>query len=137
VPRFVWNSEVVCTELEDGAVLLNMETRLYYSLNQTGLEIFRLLTAGAAEADLKRAVESRFDVDEAVASAAVSDFLAQLAGEGLIVAEAGEPGAAASVTEAAPGVSRRPFVPPELVKHDEPLHEVSTSPFDPQLPLAE
>jgi hypothetical protein len=142
VGRFVWNPEVVCTELEEGAVLLNMETRLYYSLNQSGLEIFRLLAASADESELVRHVADRFDVDEQGALAAVTGFLAQLGGERLVLADeggtAGSPFAgatAAAETETEAG--RRPFTQPELIKHDEPLHEVSTSPFDPQLPLAE
>ncbi len=32
---------------------------------------------------------------------------------------------------------KKPFVEPEVIKHDEPLHEVVINPFDPQLPLAE
>ncbi|MBI4526602.1 MAG: hypothetical protein HY695_22610 [Deltaproteobacteria bacterium] len=32
---------------------------------------------------------------------------------------------------------KKPFVEPELIKHDEPLHDVVINPFDPQLPLAE
>jgi hypothetical protein len=138
--RLAWNPEVVCTELEDGAVLLNMETRLYYSLNQSGLEIFRLLAKGADEPELVRAVTGRFDVDEPGAQAAVSSFLTQLGGERLIVeGEAGAEGVAPAGTDAGAETApaRRPFATPELIRHDEPLHEVSTSPFDPQLPLAE
>jgi hypothetical protein len=32
---------------------------------------------------------------------------------------------------------KKPFIAPELIKHDEPLHEVVMNPFDPQVPLAE
>jgi hypothetical protein len=141
VSRFVWNPEVVCTELEDGAVLLNMETRLYYSLNQSGLEIFRLLAASADESELARHVAGRFEVDEQGALAAVTAFLAQLGGERLIQTDeggsAGSQSAGAATAAAESEAGRMPFAQPELIKHDEPLHEVSTSPFDPQLPLAE
>ncbi len=34
-------------------------------------------------------------------------------------------------------VKKKRFVEPELIKHDEPLHDVVVNPFDPQLPLAE
>jgi coenzyme PQQ synthesis protein D (PqqD) len=138
VARFEWNPEVVCTELEEGAVLLNMETRLYYSLNPTGLELFRILARGADETELARGVESRFDVSGEQASAAASEFLARLAAEGLVTAGTAATGSGGlTSSESGPSSARRPFTPPELVRHDEPLHDVSTSPFDPQLPLAE
>ncbi|MEK6276721.1 MAG: PqqD family protein [Actinomycetota bacterium] len=132
--------EVVSTELEDGAVLLNMETRLYYSLNQEGLEIWSLLESATGPDELARLLTHAFDVDEERARTSVSAFLRELEQERLVVAsdqartEARSGGEAPSGHSGATG---RPFLEPELVKHDEPLHEVSASPFDPQLPLAE
>jgi hypothetical protein len=40
-------------------------------------------------------------------------------------------------SQAGTGQARKPFVEPELIKHEEPLHEIVMNPFDPQLPLAE
>ncbi|MGH9196724.1 MAG: hypothetical protein ACRD1T_13395 [Acidimicrobiia bacterium] len=37
----------------------------------------------------------------------------------------------------ASSAKKKQFIEPELLKHDEPLHEVVMNPFDPQLPLAE
>jgi hypothetical protein len=136
--RWAPNPEVVCTELEDGAVVLNLETRLYYSLNRTGLDIFRLIGSSADEADVTRAVAERFALDDGGARSAVSSFLADLARERIVVPD---DGSGRDSEALAPQLERRdddrPFAPPELIRHDEPLHEVSTSPFDPQLPLAE
>jgi coenzyme PQQ synthesis protein D (PqqD) len=141
VGRVARNPEVVCTVLEDGAVLLNMETRRYYSLNQSGLEVWQALGAGADESALAGALQARFDVDADRALEAVSSFVGELERERLVTPEAEdgqsstEPGAVAAASAA--GQGRRPFVRPELFAHEEPLHELSTSPFDPQLPLAE
>src|SRR5690349_18552070 len=44
--RLTTNPEVVCAVLEDGAVLLNLESRTYYSLNGVGLEVWQLLDRG-------------------------------------------------------------------------------------------
>jgi hypothetical protein len=42
-----------------------------------------------------------------------------------------------SVEAEVSSLEKRPFIEPELIKHDEPLHDVVLNPFDPQLPLAE
>jgi len=57
--RLARNPDVECTELADGAVLLNMETRLYYSLNQTGLELWNATDgANGPEQVAKRLTEA-------------------------------------------------------------------------------
>ena len=131
------NPEVVVTELEEGAVLLNMESRLYYSLNNSALEIWRLLEAPAEPADVARRLAAQVDIDEAQAIETVSAFLKDLQGERLVVTADGSQ--SDGMTHGSPVASgeRRSFTSPELIRHDEPLHEVKLSPFDPQLPLAE
>ena len=124
------NPQVVCTELEEGAVLLNMETRLYYSLNDTALDLWKLVGETGGGEELARVAAERFEGDESAVRATAFDFVAELEREGLVV-----PGQPAGSSR--PVGERRPFTAPELVKHDEPLHEVATSPHDPQLPLAE
>ncbi|MDP8955764.1 MAG: PqqD family protein [Actinomycetota bacterium] len=133
----IQNPEVVVTELEDGAVLLNMESRLYYSLNNSGLDIWHLLESPAEPADVARRLVAQVEMDEGQATEAVSAFLEDLQNERLVVRADGSQ--SGRTTEASPMASgeRRPFTMPELIRHDEPLHEVQTSPFDPQLPLAE
>jgi len=137
VARLAKNPEVVCTELEDGAVLLNMETRFYYSLNDSGLEIWRLLETPGEGDELGRRLTARLEVDDATAAEAASSFLVELERERLVVAADGVQAGAPVSSEAEAGGERRRFSAPELIRHDEPLHEVTTSPFDSQLPLAE
>ncbi len=135
--RLARNPEVVATELEDGAVLLNMESRLYYSLNDTGLELWRSLESAERQEDLTKLLLQRYDVDEEPAQRSISRFVEELQQEGLVRPAPDEAAPAAPMgATSAPDV-KRPFTEPALVKHDEPLHDVATSPFDPQLPLAE
>jgi hypothetical protein len=130
------NPEVECTELADGAVLLNMETRLYYSLNQVGLELWNA-TAGASGPDeVAKRLTAAFEIDEPAAMSAVTRFLPELERERLVVESAEQVDAPAPVAESSDG-PRRAFEQPALIKHDEPLHDVANAPFDPQLPLAE
>lgn len=132
---FKHNDEVVFTELEDGAVLLNMETRTYYSLNESGAAVWSLIPAHSGPETLTEALQAEFDVDGERAAAAVGEFVAQLRSERLLVEHAEALPLAAERTAAT--AQRRKWGEPQLIKHDEPLHEVPLTPFDPQLPLAE
>jgi hypothetical protein len=132
------NREVVATELEEGAVLLNIETGFYYSLNEPGAEIWRGLDAAADPNVLAERLRRRFEVEHARAQTAATAFVAELEREGLVVPGDGvEEPMPSPWGMRGPAGERQPFAEPELLKHDEPLHEVSMSPFDPQLPLAE
>jgi hypothetical protein len=132
------NREVVTTELEEGAVLLNIETGFYYSLNEPGAEIWRGVDAAADPDALAERLRERFALGDVSARTAVTEFLAELEREGLVAPGEGdeEPVPSPSAVRD-PAGERQSFAKPELVKHDEPLHEVSMSPFDSQLPLAE
>ena len=41
--RVIRNPAVVCTDLDDGAVLLDLDTTAYYSLNRTAVGIWKLI----------------------------------------------------------------------------------------------
>lgn len=134
------HDEVVYTDLEEGAVLLHLETRFYYSLNEVGQSIWRLLDSAESLEDMLRRLEEEYEVDRQLAEESVSKFLQELEREQLTLPrrEAGsERPHQGSASAPAPSKQKRPFVEPELIKHDEPLHEVVMNPFDPQLPLAE
>lgn len=132
----VQNPAVVCTELEDGAVLLNMDSRLYYSLNNSALDIWRVLGAPTEPNDIVRRLTAHLDADDGTADT-VAAFVKDLEQERLVVtADAQEDGSGTAATPVA-GAEPGSFVAPELIRHDEPLHEVQISPFDAQLPLAE
>jgi Coenzyme PQQ synthesis protein D (PqqD) len=129
------NPEVECTELADGAVLLNMDTRLYYSLNGSGLELWNASEGAEGPDQVAKRLTEALEVDEQTASGVVSRFLPELERERLVLTSDQQPEVPASAppTPDAP----RPFEEPQLIKHDEPLHDVANTPFDPQLPLAE
>jgi Coenzyme PQQ synthesis protein D (PqqD) len=135
--------EVVYTELEDGAVLLHLETKFYYSLNETGRTIWDMLEHVGTAAAVTRRLLSLYQVTEDRARASVSRFLSELDREQLIVTSPSDGSATPmaegddGATSARPARTTRQFSEPELIKHDEPLHEVVMNPFDPQLPLAE
>jgi coenzyme PQQ synthesis protein D (PqqD) len=145
--RLSRHPDVVHTELEDGAVLLHLGTRFYYSLNEAGRVIWSLLESSDDPAEIASQLQDRYQLTQDRASAAVSRLLSQLEREQLIVPSpdggTGDRGRvsglpAAERTDVARATAKAAaFGEPELIKHDEPLHEVVMNPFDPQLPLAE
>lgn len=82
------SDEAVLTELKDGTgVLLHLGSRHYYTLNRSGVLLWKLLTEGAASdaAGLARAIAARFpDADAAAVRADVDALLEELAAERLV-----------------------------------------------------
>ncbi|MEK6321403.1 MAG: PqqD family protein [Acidobacteriota bacterium] len=75
------STHTVFTPLDDGTgVLLNLETRFYYSLNRTGVALWRELeqTNPSTIDDLVRATCEQFGVDEDVARREIAAFVGQL-----------------------------------------------------------
>ena len=79
------DSEVVCTELKDDeGVLLHLGTQAYYSLNKTGLFIWRLMAKGLTLGEIAGEVEGRFEVSSADARRSVGDLADELAAAKLV-----------------------------------------------------
>jgi hypothetical protein len=85
--RFVVSPDATCASVEDGAVVLNMRTKRYYSLNETGAAIWRLLEEGAAFEAITRRLVELFAVERKVAEDAVTRLLQDLTAESLIRVE--------------------------------------------------
>ncbi len=79
------DGEVVCTELKNGeGVLLHLGTQTYYSLNKTGLFIWRLMSKGLTLGEIAGEVEGRFEVSSADAKRSVHDLTDELAAAKLV-----------------------------------------------------
>ena len=65
--RFSIPGDVACANVEDGAVVLHMGTKRYYSLNETGAAIWRLLEESVAIEEIPARLSASYDVtvDEA------------------------------------------------------------------------
>jgi hypothetical protein len=144
IARQIQHPDVVYTALEDDAVLLNLETASYYSLNEVGTTVWQLLESTENHHDLIERLTAEYDVERERAESSVSDFLQQLEREQLVVRDPedearpkAERRNEGSGVDDSGSAERKPFAEPLVLKHDEPLHEVVMNPFDPQLPLAE
>ena len=85
--KYSASEEVVFTDLDDGsAVLLHLETKYYFSLNETGCFLWKLLEreAGVTKEEMAEELCEGFDVEADRALADVSEFLGELSEQGLI-----------------------------------------------------
>ena len=77
------SAHVLCRQVNDGAVLIHLETNQIYDLNRTGYRIWQLLQAGSDYPTIRASIEREFAVDPEVAAKEVSALLDHLAAEHL------------------------------------------------------
>jgi hypothetical protein len=126
--RWMLRPDVVSTVLNDGAVILDLRSKFFFSANPTAWAIAQMFETGATRDDVHGACRKW-----GAASAdtpAIDALINQMISEGL-VESVNTPAAAAS------GVTVAAWVSPTLSKHREPLQRIMVSAFDPGLPLAE
>jgi hypothetical protein len=78
-------AEALVATLADGAVLLNLQTKRYFSLNETGTRIWEMVQQTADEETIVAALFSEYDVEEPMARTEVRRILDELIEAQLIV----------------------------------------------------
>jgi hypothetical protein len=119
--------EVVGTVVEDGAVLLNLDTNDFYEVNHSGWAIVQLFEAGTSRDLVAERCRQWGAAPDDLAT--VTKFLDVLIGDRLVVPSEW-PAASVEVTLAS-------WSAPTIDKAPEALQRIVRSPFDPTLPLAE
>lgn len=77
---------VLFTQLGDEeGVLLHLDTQYYYSLNETGLLIWRGVTKGMSLGQVAKALQADYEIDADGAWQQVSDFVTLLKEKKLLV----------------------------------------------------
>jgi hypothetical protein len=76
--------EVLAAHLGDDAVLLDLNAKRYYRLNESAASAFKALEAGEGLDGAIARLLAEFDVDEAEATRAVDTLLTDLAARGLV-----------------------------------------------------
>lgn len=128
---------VVCTVLDEGGVLLHLDTKFYYSLNRTGMAVWTALESGVAD-PAALAAAAGHGASAPGRAADVRAFLAELEKESLVepgIVVPGNGGAFAGTEPGTPAAAGAEA--PRLVRHDIPLNQILSNPFDPSVPLAE
>ena len=119
---------VVATVIDNGAVLLDLTSKYFYSVNSTGWFIVESLESGATRRDiLERCTSCGMSTDLA---ASVDAFIDTLKDYGLLDAASGP-------TETCDAPYSGEWETPTIERHREPLQRIMASAFDPSLPLAE
>ncbi len=75
---------LLMTELDGEAVLLDIESSYYFSLNETGTRVWRGLEADKSLEEIVDGIVAEWDVTPDEARETVESFLAALEKEGLI-----------------------------------------------------
>ena len=77
-------SDTLFATLSDGAVVLDIHTKKYFSLNDTGARVWALIRQGLAVEDIISALLDEYDVSRTAACQAVTSLVKSLAAEKLI-----------------------------------------------------
>lgn len=77
--------EALVATLSDGAVLLNLQTKRYFSLNETGTRIWEMVQQTAEEEVIVATLLREYEVEETMARAEVRRILDELIEAQLIV----------------------------------------------------
>jgi len=142
--RYRVNSPQVISEVIDGeAIIINLVTGSYYSLDRVGSEVWSLVEASLPVDRIMAELYRRYDGEADEIPEAVNELLERLSGEELIVSCSEEESAAPPATEMAP-TPQGPFRAPQLEKFNDmrelilldPVHEVDSRGW-PHLPEAQ
>jgi hypothetical protein len=107
------NAETVVAEVIDGeAVLIDLSTGIYYSMDAAGGSVWSLIEAGSSIELIAAAICARYEVSPEQAQGDVSRLVEHLVQQNLVVVADGE--AAGPGTPEAPSAGRLPYVAPEL-----------------------
>lgn len=83
--RYVVSPDAAYAAVEDGAVVLHLGTKRYYSLNGTGAAIWQMLEDGIAGADIVTRLVQTYAVGADEARDSLAALLTELAAERLVV----------------------------------------------------
>src|SRR5580692_130403 len=125
--RWRLRPEVVSTVLNDGAVILDLRSKFFYSANSTALAIIQMFELGATREDVREASKKWGANGDA---ASVNQVIEQIIAEDLVEG-------VSAPANGVPDISVTTWVLPVLSKHKEPLQRIMVSAFDPGMPLAE
>ncbi len=75
---------VVCTRLPEGAVLLNAESKYFYTLNESAYALWQAINGKRQFGAIIRLISARYHMDEALVMKQARKQAAQFLKEGLV-----------------------------------------------------
>jgi hypothetical protein len=82
--RYRPTPDALFATLCDGAVVLDIQTKQYFSLNETGARVWALIREGREVEDIISTLLTEYDVTHEAADEAVASLVKSLVGEKLI-----------------------------------------------------
>jgi len=104
---------VTSTVIDGEAVVVNLTTGVYYSMDGTGGAVWQMIEEGRSLEEMARALAARYETTPEQALSDLSALLPRLMEETLVVATDGPPTSAAPAPQAAPE-ARAPYAAPNL-----------------------
>lgn len=132
--RYRLNHPQVINEMIDGeAIMINLASGSYYSLDTVGGEVWALLEKSLSVDDIVRQLSYRYEASDEVIRSAVESLLEQLLREQLVTPDESS-GTEASLPSQHRSAQRLPFKAPRLEKFTDmqdlilldPVHEVDS-----------
>jgi hypothetical protein len=122
----------VASKVVDGeAILINLSTGMYYSMENVSGLVWSMIVAGSSVARIAAVISDRYSIPLAQAENDVRALVEELLAEGLIVV--GEAEVGSSSAPALDEVGGR-YEPPRLVKYDDMAEMFALDPPLPELP---
>jgi len=130
------NTPGVIGESIDGeVVVINLDSGIYYSIEKVGADLWEMLENGCNLEEMIETVAGSYTGEPSHISGAISDFVAELHAEQLIVPQADINRTPAQTPPAGSGTSHGEFEPPLLNKYEDmqdlllldPIHEVDNA----------
>lgn len=72
------------TELDDGLVIMDVDSGTFHTLKSTGLAIWKLIDGTRTESEIVAALTARYAVDPATCAGEVAEFIGQVVGAGFV-----------------------------------------------------
>jgi hypothetical protein len=79
------NPSVVCTELDDCAVLLSLDNKYLYTLNETGLRIWQIMEEFYSPVEISKKLANEYVVTAERAETSVFKLIEELEKENLVI----------------------------------------------------
>ena len=83
--RYRADPDALAATLADGAVLLNLRTNRYHSLNETGARVWQLLVEGKSRDEIVSGITTEYTVAEDVATKEITAVIEALTAAQLII----------------------------------------------------
>lgn len=90
MPHLAINPSVIYRELAGEVVLLNLQSGVYYGLDEVGSRVWQLLTQSRGVDDVCATLLDEYDVSAEALRADVERLVGELSEKGLVIVESGD-----------------------------------------------